>query len=225
MEYSLDQGKAFAKLKPGKDGDETISVSGIPDGEHEIILRFTDQAKNPAEITLGYQIDRTPPETKIIDPADGAIVSGVLDIQGTIQDISLTDWMFTASDADGRIIELRGEETKDKERLGLVDTGIFPDGDEISVKLTVHDAAGHETTCEGIYIKAVHQAQPLDEGVRITAPKNNEELSVPYTTGIYKLLYQGKEAKGIFILDRKTIRNTDNLQFPVYPILYPENLA
>lgn len=223
VEYSLDQGKSFAKLKPGKDGDETISVSGIPDGEHEIILRFTDQAKNPAEITLGYQIDRTPPETKIIDPADGAIVSGVLDIQGTIQDISLTDWMFTASDADGRIIELRGEETKDKERLGLVDTGIFPDGDEISVKLTVHDAAGHETTCEGIYIKAVHQAQPLDEGVRITAPKNNEELSVPYTTGIYKLLYQGKEAKGIFILDRKTIRNTDNLQFPVYPILYPEN--
>ena len=223
VEYSLDQGKSFAKLKTGEDGDETISVSGIPDGEHEIVLRFTDQAKNPAEITLGYQIDRTPPEAKIIDPADGATVSGVLDIQGTIQDISLTDWMFTASDADGRIIELRGEETKDKERLGLVDTGIFPDGDEISVKLTVHDAAGHETTCEGIYIKAVHHAQQVDEGTRITAPKNNEELSVPYTTGSYQLLYQGNEAKGFFILDRKTIRETENLQFPVYPILYPEN--
>jgi len=223
VEYSLDQGKSFAKLKPGKDGDETISVSGIPDGEHEIILRFTDQAKNPAEITLGYQIDRTPPEAKIIDPADGAIVSGVLDIQGTIQDISLTDWMFTARDADGRIIELRGEETKDEERLGLVDTGIFPDGDEISVKLTVHDAAGHETTCEGIYIKAVHQAQQVDEGIEITAPKNNEEFSVPYATGSYQLLYQGNEVKGIFILDRKTIRETEDLQFPVYPILYPEN--
>lgn len=223
VEYSLDQGKSFAKMRAGKDGDETISVSGIPDGEHEIILRFTDQANNPAEITLGYQIDRTPPEAKIIDPADGAMVSGVLDIQGTVQDISLTDWTFTASDADGRIIKLSGDEVKGKERLGLVDTGIFPDGDKISVKLTVHDAAGHETTCEGIYIKAVHQAQPVDEGVRITAPENNEELSVSYATGSYQLLYQEKEAKGIFILDRKTIRETENLQFPVYPILYPEN--
>ena len=223
VEYSLDQGKSFAKLKTGEDGDETISVSGIPDGGHEIILRFTDQAKNPEEITLGYQIDRTPPEAKIIDPADGATVSGVLDIQGTVQDISLTGWTFTASDADGRIIKLSGDEVKEKERLGLVDTGIFPDGDEISVKLIVHDAAGHETTCEGIYIKAVHQAQPVEEGIEITSPKDNEELSVPYAAGSYQLLYQGKEAKGIFILDRKTIRTTDNLQFPVYPILYPEN--
>lgn len=223
VEYSLDQGKSFAKMRAGKDGDETISVSGIPDGEHEIILRFTDQANNPAEITLGYQIDRTPPEAKIIDPADGAMVSGVLDIQGTVQDISLTGWTFTASDADGRIIKLSGDEVKEKERLGLVDTGIFPDGDEISVKLTVHDAAGHETTCEGIYIKAVHQAQQVDEGVEITSPENNEEFSVPYATGSYQLLYQGNEVKGIFILDRKTIRETENLQFPVYPILYPEN--
>ena len=223
VEYSLDQGKSFAKLKAEKDGNEAISVSGITDGEHEIILRFSDHANNTTEITLGYQIDRTKPQTKIIDPADGAMVSGVLDIQGTVQDISLTDWTFTAGDADGRLIELSGTEAKTSERLGLLDTGIFPDGDEISVKLIAHDAAGHETIDEGIYIKAVHQAQKVDADVEIIVPKNNEELTVPQTTGSYKFLYDGKEVNGVFILDKKIVQGTNGLQFPLYPILYPEN--
>ena len=223
IEYSLDEGLSYTDLETKEKGESEISVSEIQDGEHEILLRLTDEAQNETIIPLTYRIDRTVPEVEILSPVEDDIVSGVLDIQGSVTDISLTDWVFTALDDDGKVVELKGNEEKQAEQLGLLDTSVFSDGDEIIMTLTAHDAAGHETVSQGVCVKANHQAQKVSAEVGIIAPENNEILTAIKTTGQYELKYSGEEAEGIVILDRNMIRNTENLRFPLYPIIYPEN--
>lgn len=221
--YSLDEGLSYTDLETKEIGEGEISVSEIPDGEHELLLRLTDEAQNETIIPLTYQIDRTLPEVEILSPAEDDIVSGVLDILGSVSDISLTDWVFKAWDDAGEMVELQGDEEKQAEQLGLLDTSVFPDGDEIFMTLTAHDAAGHETVSQGICVKANHQAQTVSADVGIIAPENNEILSAIQTSGQYELKYTEEEAEGIVILDRNMIRNTEELRFPLYPIIYPEN--
>lgn len=223
VEYSLDNGLSYTALDTAPNGESEISVSEIPDGEQKLLLRFTDNAQNASIIPLTYRIDRTAPETEILYPAEGDIVTGVLDIQGSVTDISLTDWVFTAWDNSGKTVQLQGNEEKQAEQLGLLDTSVFPDGAEIHMELTAHDAAGHETVSEGICIKAVHQAQRVSAGVEITSPENNEVLSAVQTSGQYELQYSEEETEGIAILDRNVLRKTEGLSFPLYPIIYPEN--
>ena len=223
VEYSLDNGLSYTALDTAPNGESEISVSEIPDGEQKLLLRFTDNAQNASIIPLTYRIDRTVPETEILYPAEGDIVTGVLDIQGSVSDISLTDWVFTAWDDSGKTVQLQGNEEKQAEQLGLLDTSVFPDGAEIHMELTAHDAAGHETVSQGICIKAVHQAQRVSAGVEITSPENNEALSAVQTSGQYELQYPEEETEGIAILDRNILRKTEELSFPLYPIIYPEN--
>ena len=223
VEYSLDEGLSYTALDTAEKGESEISVSDIPDGEQKLLLRFTDNAQNETVIPLTYRIDRTVPETEILYPAEGDIVTGVLDIQGSVTDISLKDWVFTAWDDSGKTVQLQGNEEKRAEQLGLLDTSVFPDGAEIHMELTAHDAAGHETVSEGICIKAVHQAQRVSASVEITSPENNEVLSAVQTSGQYELQYSEEEAEGIAILDRNVLRKTEGLSFPMYPIIYPEN--
>lgn len=225
IEYSLDDGLSYTDLETKENGEGEISVSEIPDGEHELLLRLTDEAQNETIIPLTYQIDRTPPEVEILSPAEEDIVSGVLDIQGSVTDISLTDWVFKAWDDAGETVELQGNEEKQAEQLGLLDTSVFPDGDEIFMTLTAHDAAGHETISEEVCVKANHKAQKVSADVEIIAPENNEILSDVQTSGQYELKYIEEEAEGIVILDRNMVRNTEDLSFPLYPIIYPENTS
>lgn len=223
VEYSLDNGLSYTALDTAPNGECGISVSEIPDGEQKLLLRFTDNAQNASIIPLTYRIDRAEPETEILYPAEGDIVTGVLDIQGSVTDISLKDWVFTAWDDSGKTVQLQGNEEKQAEQLGLLDTSVFPDGAEIHMELTAHDSAGHETVSQGICIKAVHQAQRVSAGVEITSPENNEVLSAVQTSGQYELQYSEEEAEGIAILDRNVLRKTEGLSFPLYPIIYPEN--
>lgn len=223
IEYSLDGGTSYIDLETKENGESDIDVSVFPDGEHELLLRFTDKAQNHTVIPITCRIDRTAPVVEILDPIEDAIVSGILDIQGNITDISLTDWLFTAQDESGNKVQFSGDEVVIADRLGLLDTSIFPDGEVITMELTAHDIANHETISKGVCIKAVHQAQNISPGVKIISPVNNEVLSEVWKKGKYQPEYSGEEVEGIVILDRNEIRKTENLRFSLYPILYPED--
>ena len=61
------------------------------------------------------------------------------------------------------------------------------DGETIEIILTAHDAAAHESTVQGVYVKADHSAKSISADVTITAPQQGERLTTAYKQGEYTL--------------------------------------
>lgn len=223
ISYSLDGGITWLDEGNSENGSAKADVSQIPDGQQQVVVCLTDEAGNTVEYPLDYCIDRTDPIAEIISPADGDTVSGILEILGSVSDISLTGWTFTATGKDDHKVVLTGDQNSiTAGSLGLVDTGIFEDGEEITVSLTVADEAGHRTTTEGVYIKAVHTAQKVQQELTLTVPENGAVLS-ENTTGSYTLQYPEEEDFADVYLDDKQDQKTSEGTFSVQPILYGED--
>ena len=223
MEYAVDGG-AWEALDVNENGSREIEIGGLADGEHRITLRLTDALENAAAWEHTIYLDHTPPVVELLTPQNGAVVTGVLDIWGVVSDISLTDWTLTAKGSSGKEVTVHADSTERlSEQLGVLDTGEFADGETIEIILTAHDAAAHESTVQGIYVKADHSAKPVSADVTITAPQQGECLTVSYKQGEYTADYSGSESSGVFVLDGQPGGATSHLKFPIYPILYPEN--
>lgn len=98
-----------------------------------------------------FYVDITPPEVKLLTPPDGTVVTGVLDIWGSVKDTSLLDWTLTATGSSGKVITIWTDTAgKNAEQLGVLDTGEFADGETIEIMLVAHDQADHESNaCYG----------------------------------------------------------------------------
>ena len=170
MEYAVDGG-AWEALDVSENGSREIEIGGLADGEHRITLRLTDALENAAAWEHTIYLDHTPPVVELLTPQNGAVVTGVLDIWGVVSDISLTNWTLTAKGSSGKEVTVHADSTERlSEQLGVLDTGEFADGETIEIILTAHDAAAHESTVQGIYVKADHSAKPVSADVTITAP-------------------------------------------------------
>lgn len=223
MEYAVDGG-AWEALDVSENGSREIEVGELANGEHRITLRLTDALENTATWEHTIYLDHTPPVVELLTPQNGAVVTGVLDIWGTVSDISLTDWTLTAKGSSGKEVIVHADSTERlSEQLGVLDTGEFADGETIEIILTAHDAAAHESTIQGVYVKADHSAKSISADVTITAPQQGERLTTAYKQGEYTTDYSGSESSGVFMLDGQLGGATTHLTFPVYPILYPEN--
>jgi hypothetical protein len=76
------------------DFDSTL----VADGTHVIAAKATDAAGNVGSDQLTLRVDNTPPQASITAPADGATVSGTVEIDGTFFD---EDAFFPSIAVDG----------------------------------------------------------------------------------------------------------------------------
>ena len=79
IEYAIDQSD-FISLPVEENGNVLLDVSSLDDGQHTVSLRLTDQLGNSRTIEHTMLLDTKSPEVKLLSPADGDWVTGVLDI-------------------------------------------------------------------------------------------------------------------------------------------------
>ena len=126
-------------------GDIAEDVTGLADGGHEAHLRFTDNLGQQQEYTNRFYRDVTIPEVELTAPMDGDIVNGMVEVWGSVWDLSLSEWTLTASGQSGKEVELaRSGENRDGELLGILNAGAFEDKEEITITLHAIDEAGNE---------------------------------------------------------------------------------
>jgi flagellar hook assembly protein FlgD/subtilase family serine protease len=61
----------------GERAGPLAQLSGLPDGDHEIVLGATDAAGNSRELTVAFRSDATPPEVRFVAPAENSHLSGM----------------------------------------------------------------------------------------------------------------------------------------------------
>ena len=105
MDYAIDDGES-APLEVAQTGSKEIGITALTDGEHTIALRLTDMLGNNASWEHSFYVDVTPPEVELLTPPDGTVVTGVLDIWGSVKDTSLLDWTLTATGSSGKVITI-----------------------------------------------------------------------------------------------------------------------
>ena len=223
IEYAIDQSD-FISLPVEENGNVLLDVSSLDDGQHTVSLRLTDQLGNSRTIEHTMLLDTKSPEVKLLSPADGDWVTGVLDIWGSIADISLTTWKLRAVGASGKTVEVKQDSSeRENAQLGVLNTEEFADGETIELVLTASDAAGHTSTARGVFVKANHTANPIAHDVTIISPAQGEVVQSAYMQAVYDKGYEGSETANSYAIDGNPSGAAAQYKFPLYPILYPEN--
>ena len=223
MSYQVDDGTAVP-LTAAENGQQTIDISNLADGIHTVALTLADALDNVKTVHHTLFVDRTAPETELTAPQNGDVVTGVLEVWGTVKDRSLSDWTVTAKGSSGKTVTVVSDmEEKDAQQLGVLDTGMFADGETIEVVLTAHDLSGHESTVKGVFLKADHSARPVPSDVTITAPSQGEVIAAAHKEAAYTIGYAGAEAENRVISDGQPAGRAAEMKYNLYPILCPEN--
>ena len=223
MSYQVDDGTAVP-LTAAENGQQTIDISNLADGTHTVALTLADALDNVKTVHHTLFVDRTAPETELTAPQNGDVVTGVLEVWGTVKDRSLSDWTVTAKGSSGKTVTVVSDmEEKDAQQLGVLDTGMFADGETIEVVLTAHDLSGHESTVKGVFLKADHSARPVPSDVTITAPSQGEVIAAAHKEAAYTIGYAGAEAENRVISDGQPAGRAAGMKYNLYPILCPEN--
>ena len=168
LEYSVD-GSAYAALDHTlANGSVDIDASAMADGTHTAVFRYTDHAGNTGTTTVSFYRDTQAPVLTLAQPLDGDLVNGIVNITGTVEDRALSSWTLSATGSGAEIVISSGTTTADNTLLGVLDTGAFTDGEEITLKLTATDVAGHTTTISGVVIKVDRSLVSIPGSVSIT---------------------------------------------------------
>jgi len=87
--WSLDGGAATPF---GTDG--TARLNALSDGTHELTVWGRDRALNvtPAPATLDFEVDATPPQPRLAQPAFGAVVRGVTPVVSIVDEPRFASW-------------------------------------------------------------------------------------------------------------------------------------
>lgn len=88
----------------GAVGGRIASLSGLPDGAHQLLFRATDAAGNPAQRTVSFVADGTPPAVSIRLASSAAFVSGALgpvSVIASAQDANLAQASVTVAGGPG----------------------------------------------------------------------------------------------------------------------------
>jgi YD repeat-containing protein len=121
MEYAVDGSWKSIGSTAGS-GSVALDVKGLTDGEHTVSFRVKDRAGNGSETKEAVlYLDTTMPQALITAPADRAILEGVCEIKGLVEDDHLAGWKLTARDRNGKEKELASSDAS-------IDTGAETEG-------------------------------------------------------------------------------------------------
>ncbi len=220
--YALDGGESVI-LPLTADGSEAIDVSALSDGQHTLTLRLTDSIGNSASFEHEIFLDCQAPVLELLSPADGLVVTGVLDIWGSVTDGSLAEWTLTAMGESGQTVTVATDTVeKHAEQLGVLDTAVFADGESVEVLLTARDQAGHESTVRGVFVKADHTAQPVRDEVTILFPEAGETVMDAGREITYAVEGDAEETDNHIIVDGAFDGKAAELRLALNPIRFPE---
>ena len=208
-------------------GDIAEDISHLADGGHEARLRLTDNLGQQQEYTHDFYRDITMPELELTAPMDGDIVNGMVEVWGSINDLSLSEWTLTAAGQSGKEVELaRGGENQDGAMLGILNAGAFEDKEEITITLYAIDEAGNENEVTGVVVKVDKSAKPVTGSVRITSPATGTHITTNSADVAYEKEYEGTQDKALMYIDGAFFaERADSLPFAFDAITYPEDSA
>ena len=220
--YSIDGGD---KLPLGTDAalSSGIDISALADGKHELTLCFDDLADNIAAYKLPIFRDVTAPETALLSPADMGAVNGVVEIWGSVKDISLKRWEITATGSDGEARSLAsGTDETDGGLMAMLNCAAYDDGEQVTLTLYAEDEAGNSSTVSVSVTALGKSAVPIEAGSELTYPVNRETITRPSINGTYSLKTQDSEAEGLLYIDGIYAGDCTGGSFPFDAVTYAE---
>jgi len=128
-------------------------MSYIPDpplsqGSHEIEITATDHADNAGSLSWNLKVDDQPPRVALDQPVEGAVIRGVMDVNGTAADDNIDFYLVQLIPEKGSALWWVGLPVRisvDKGLLASFDTALLEDG-EYDLVLRARDLAGNENT-------------------------------------------------------------------------------
>ena len=220
--YSIDGGD---KLPLGTDAElvSGIDISALADGEHELTLCFDDLADNIAAYKLPIFRDVTAPETALLSPADMGAVNGVVEIWGSVKDISLKRWEITATGSDGEARSLAsGTDETDGGLMAMLNCAAYDDGEQVTLTLCAEDEAGNSSTVSVSVTALGKSAVPIEAGSELTYPTNREAITKPSIDGTYSRKAQDSEAEGLLYIDGLYAGDCTGGEFSFDAVTYAE---
>ena len=220
--YALDGGESVV-LPLTAEGSQDIDVSALADGRHTLTLRLTDEVGNSASFEHALFLDGQPPALALLTPTDGLVVTGLLDIWGSVTDGSLAEWTLTAVGESGQTVTVAADTVEKRaEQLGVLDTAVFADGESVEVLLTAQDQAGLESTVRGVFVKADHTAQPVRGEVTILSPEAGETVTGAGREITYAVEGDAEETDNRVIVDGVFDGKAADQRLALNPIRFPE---
>lgn len=120
-------------------------VNNVPDGKYKIVVRIMDNAGNVRFYTRYVTVDNEAPDAEITNPSHLDLVSGTVDIRGSVEDENLAGWALLIRKVGGPTIyfDIQAEDTSFVDTsLYLWDTTAVADGDYYIVLFSA-DKAGN----------------------------------------------------------------------------------
>ncbi len=222
LEYSVD-GSAYTALDHTlASGNVDLDASVMADGTHSAVFRYTDNAGNTGTTTVSFYRDTQAPALSLAQPLKLDLVNGIVNVTGTVEDLALSGWKLSATGTGGEVVISSGTTAIDNALLGVLDTSAFADGEEITLKLTATDKAGHTTTIDDVVITVDRSLVSIPGSVTITTPVSGAVITTPETGASYTKTYAGTEQTGYAYLDGKLLGETSYGTFDFSNILLAE---
>ena len=227
IEYAINENLLADVTTFGQDGEETVDISTLDDGEHKVTVKMTDGVGNNSTYIKNFYRDVTDPEIDILTPQTDDLVNGVIEIWGNVHDLSLDKWMLTALGEKGKLVEIAtGTDEMGFALLGTLNTSVFDDMETIELTLHAIDKAGNESTVTGVVIKVDKSAKPVASSVKITSPAASEKITVPTTLVEYEKQYTEDQQTALYYVDSVLLEErTDESAFDFDTITYLEGSA
>ena len=223
VSYELDGAAPIDLSTTSVDDTFTIGATDLDDGEHSVLLNFTDNLDNTLSETVKFYRDASDPLLSVISPLYGDIVNGMLEIWGSVEDIAIDEWTVTAVGSSGKTVEVaRDTAIKTNEMLGILNTNVFSDGESIEIILEAKDKAGNDNILDDIFVTVDKSAKPVTSEVNIISPQNAEYVKTATTAGTFSPSYSGDQAEGYYYIDSIYQGNTEQTHFSFDAMTFDE---
>ncbi|HID56583.1 TPA: hypothetical protein EYP37_08645 [Candidatus Poribacteria bacterium] len=138
------------ELRPGENQASLTWMTAQLYGETHLRVSVIDEAGNLGrdEISLFLENELARPVVSILSPVSGSVVSGEVEIIGTAEDPTLTNYMLeyrSSPEGDWKIITNAVSSGVREEMLGVWDTRRVEDG-EYQIRLTGYDDNGYSSS-------------------------------------------------------------------------------
>ena len=223
VEYRVDDGEA-ATLPIKSAWSETLDIASLTDGGHLLTVSLEDNAGNREEHNLSILRDVTLPEIELFSPSDGDAANGIVEVWGSVSDLSLAEWQVLAVREDGseRVLATGGIET-DAERMAMLNCSAYEDGESVELRITARDHAGNSNTISGTVIIIDKSAVPISNSVTVTAPADKANIDTPRINGSYTLDDGATEKQSLLYIDGVYAGPVSGGSFVFDAIRYDEN--
>jgi len=118
-----------------------IDTTKFPDGVYNVTVEYKDIYDNTMSYTIFICLDNTPPEVAIVNPPDGSTVSGVVNVEFTVNETNPLKATI-AVDLAAKELSAGEFDSAGQKNVYTFDSTTLGDGDH-SVRIEVEDLAGN----------------------------------------------------------------------------------